>query len=158
RNNSLARTNRTHHSAPSSNGSPTVESVVAIVRTLWTAVEGAAEAEKAKLKKDISQTVNRLKNRVESRLGAPVVAAARERGLFEEQDQQGFQETEVAVPSAPPRFAEPVLRVYAKDFADHALQHLPQAVKYHSVEGFASIWPRSSVSTPRRPAAGRPTT
>src|SRR5262249_5105233 len=41
--------------------------------------------------------------------------------------------------SAPPlttRFPEPTLRVYAKDFADHALQHLPQAVKCHSVEEF----------------------
>ncbi len=43
---------------------------------------------------------------------------------------------EIAIPSSPPRFAEPVLRVYAKDFADHALQHLPQAAKYNSIENF----------------------
>ena len=92
--------------------------------------------EKAKLKQDITQTVNRLKSRVESRLGKPVAAAAKEPLLFDESDEQQPPEAEIAVPSSPPRFPEPVLRVYAKDFADHALQHLPQAVKYHSVEEF----------------------
>lgn len=43
---------------------------------------------------------------------------------------------ETANASPSPRFPEPTLRVYAKDFADHALQHLPQAVKYQSVEEF----------------------
>jgi hypothetical protein len=56
--------------------------------------------------------------------------------LFDESDQKQPPETEIPVGSSPSRFAEPVLRVYAKDFAGHALQHLPQAVKYHSVEDF----------------------
>lgn len=133
----LARTNRTRRPAESSNGSPSGESVVATVRALWTAAEGAAEAEKAQLKQDITQTVHRLKHRVEGRLGKRVAALPKERLLFDDAvDQSSSPEIAVAVPSPSPRFAEPVLRVYAKDFADHALQHLPQAVKYHSVEDF----------------------
>jgi hypothetical protein len=131
----LATTNRTRRQAVSSNGSPSVESVVATIRTLWTAAEGANEGEEAKLKQDITQTVNGLKARIESRLNKPF-AAAKEPLLFDESDQRQPHKTEIAVPSSLPRFAEPVLRVYAKDFADHALQHLPQAVKYHSVEDF----------------------
>lgn len=110
--------------------------MVATVHTLWTAAEGANEGEKAKLRQDITQTVNRLKKRVEGRLGKPVAAPAKEPFLFDEPDEQQTPETEITAPSLLPRFAEPVLREYAKDFADHALQHLPQAVKYHSAEGF----------------------
>jgi hypothetical protein len=40
--------------------------------------------------------------------------------------------------SSVPRFPEPALRVFAKDFAGHALQHLPQAAKYHSIDEFRS--------------------
>ena len=132
----LARTNRTRRTFVSSNGSPSVESVVATVRTLWTAAEEASEEERTKLKQDIVETVNRLKSRVESRLEKPPAAIAYEPLLFDQSDRQELPpSTEIAVPSLP-RFAEPVLRVYAKDFADHALQHLPNAVKYHSVEDF----------------------
>jgi DNA repair protein RadC len=109
--------------------------VLATVRTLWTAVDGAADAERAKLRQDITQTVSRLKSRVEGRLGKPIVGA-RESLLFDEPDEQRTPEAVVAAPSSSPRFAEPVLRVYAKDFADHALQHLPQAAKFHTVDEF----------------------
>lgn len=131
----MVRTNRTRHPAASANGSPTVETVVETVRAVWTAVEGASDAEQTKLKRDITQTVNRLKNRVEGRLGKPV-APPKERSLFDGQDEQRAPEAEASVPPSTPRFPEPTLRVYAKDFADHALQHLPQAVKCHSVEEF----------------------
>src|SRR5262249_9046936 len=83
----LARRISTRRPAASANGSPSIETVVGTVRALWTAVEEAGEAEKAKLRRDISQTVNRLKNRVESRLGKPI-ARARERLLFDDQDGQ----------------------------------------------------------------------
>jgi hypothetical protein len=109
--------------------------VVEAVRALWTAAEGANEEARAKLKQDITQTVDRLKHRVESRLGKPVASAASELLLFDASVQQPV-DVEIATPSSPPRFAEPVLRVYAKDFADHALQHLPQAAKYNSIENF----------------------
>jgi hypothetical protein len=133
--------NRTRRPAASSNGSPSVESVVATVRTLWTAVEGANDGEKANLKRDITQTVNRLKSRIESRLRRPVPEAAEQPFLFEHLDEQHTPETENFAPSFLPRFAEPVLREYASDFASHALQHLPQAVKYHSVEDFRDYLP-----------------
>jgi DNA repair protein RadC len=73
---------------------------------------------------------------IESRRGKSVAAAAKALWLFDEANQRQPSETKIAVESSLPRFTEPVLRVYAKDFADHALQHLPQAVKYHSVEDF----------------------
>lgn len=127
-----ARTNRTRRPAASAIGSPSVESVVETVRTLWTAAEEANEGESAKLKQDILQTVSRLKGRIQSRMGKP---PAKEPLLFDESDQQP-PEAKVAERSSRPRFAEPVLRVYAKDLADQALQHLPQAVRYDSVEDF----------------------
>lgn len=107
---------------------------MATVRTLWTAVDGAAEAERAKLKRDITQTFNRLKSRLENRLGKPIFAV-REPMLFDEPEERRTT-PQVVAPPPPPRFTEPVLRVYAKDFADHALQHLPQAVKFHTVDEF----------------------
>lgn len=108
---------------------------MATVRTLWTAVDGAVAADRAKLKKDISETVNRLKKRVEGRLNVPTAATAKERLLFDDEDVQTTPPKIMQQPPQP-RFGEPVLRVYAKDFADHALHHLPQAIKYHSVEEF----------------------
>jgi DNA repair protein RadC len=100
-------------------------------------VDGAAESEKAKLRNDITQTVNRLKSRVEGRLVKPVIAA-REPMLFDEPGERRIPEAVIAVSlmSPIPRFAEPVLRVYAKDFAEHVLQHLPQAAKFRSVDDF----------------------
>lgn len=106
------------------------------VRNLWTAAEGAHEGERAKLREDIAQTINRLKDRVARRLNKQLAGTAKEPLLFEESDQPQLPEPEIALPSPLPRFPEPVLRVYAKDFADHALQHLPKAVNYHSVEDF----------------------
>ena len=106
---------------------------MATVRAVWTAVEGADGEEQIKLKREINQTVNRLKSRVEGRLGRPVATVAREPQLFDEPDDQQAPEAEVAAPQQPPRFAEPVFRVYAKDFADHAFQHLPQAVNAPSL-------------------------
>lgn len=107
---------------------------MATVRAVWTAVEEAGAADQAKLKKDITQTVNRLKNRVEGCLGKSV-AAPKENLLFDDLEERAPQ-AEAALPPAPPRFPEPTLRVYAKDFAEHALQHLPQAVKYKTVDEF----------------------
>lgn len=132
----MARTIRIRRPSASSNGSPTIETVVATVRTLWNAAEVADEPKKMKLQRDITQTVNRLKNRIEARLDKSALAEPTGRFLFEESEERRIPANELAVPRHQPRFAEPVLRVYAKDFADHALQHLPQATKYHSVEDF----------------------
>jgi hypothetical protein len=128
----LARRTASRRKSPSVNGSATVDSVVEIVRSLWQAVEGTPGVDQGKLKKDISQTINRLRGRVEGRLGEPVRTVPTERMLF---DQEAEGEDGVLPPPVP-RFPEPVMRVYAKDFADHALLHLPQAAKYKSVEAF----------------------
>jgi hypothetical protein len=119
----------------SSNGSTSVESLVATVRTLWTAAEGAADAEKARIKQDIAQTVNRLKSRVESRLGKPSIAGTKHSLLFDETNEKPCNVGTSAI-SPTTRFPEPSLHVYAMDFADHALQHLPQAAKFRSVTDF----------------------
>jgi DNA repair protein RadC len=119
----------------SSNGSLTVEAVVATVRALWSAVEGVGEAEKVELKQEITDTLNQLKIRVERHLWKPAIIPAEQHLLFNDQDGQRTSEDKLRIQS-PPRFTEPTLRVYAKDFADHALQHLPQAVNCRSVEEF----------------------
>jgi DNA repair protein RadC len=55
---------------------------------------------------------------------------------FDQADEQRRLEIGLAVPRSLPRFPNPTLRVCSKDFADHALEHLPHAVNYHSVEEF----------------------
>ena len=131
----MARTDRTHHVAAFSNDSSSVESLVATIRTLWTVVEGANEREAVILRQDITQTVNQLKGRIESRLRKPQPSTFREPLLFEEPDQQP-PETQFFVPPSMPRFPEPALRVYAKDLADHALKYLPEATGFDRVEDF----------------------
>jgi hypothetical protein len=131
----MARTDRTHHVTTFSNDSSSVESLVATIRTLWMAVERANEPEATILKQDITQTVNHLKGRIEKRLGRPQPSISKEPMLFDEPDQQA-PEALVVVPPLLPRFTEPTLRVYAKDLADHALKHLPQAARYHRIEDF----------------------
>ena len=55
--------------SPSVNDSLSIESVVEIVRKLWKAVDDKAEEpERAKLKRDIAQSVDRLKGRIEKSL------------------------------------------------------------------------------------------
>src|SRR5947209_15237955 len=133
----LARRTASRRKSPTVNGSAAVDTVLGIVRSLWQAVEGTPGADQVKLKKDITQTINRLRGRVEGRLGQPVQGGTVEKLLFDQPaDGQQATSTPVATPPPAPRFPEPVLRVYAKDFADHALQHLPQAAKYEGVDEF----------------------
>jgi hypothetical protein len=113
-----------------------VESVVAAVRTLWTAAESSNNGDAAKLKQDIAQTVNRFTNRVEGRLGTSGTAGITSSPVWAKSDENQNPEIETRGGSSPPRFTEPVLREYANDFADHALEHLPKAANYHSIEDF----------------------
>jgi hypothetical protein len=127
--------NPVRRQSTSVNGAPTFDSVVTVMRSLWTIVEKAPAADQAKLKKDIAQSVNRLTSRIEGRLGQSTLTRLNERPLFDEP---------VAAPAAAPdrkeailpkpRFLEPALRIYDKDLADHALKHLPQAGKYHGID------------------------
>jgi DNA repair protein RadC len=107
--------------------------VIATVRAVWQAVETSSDLNQAELKKNISDTVNRLKSRIDARLrndGGFVHPQARL--LFDgpsEEATTGRQSVE-----APPRFPEPTLRVYAKDLADHALKHVPKLSGCQSIE------------------------
>jgi len=65
-----------------------IESVVALVRSLWNRVEEAreSESEQVPFKRDIARTINRLKDRVEKKLKGST-PAREERLLFD-----GFEE------------------------------------------------------------------
>ena len=52
----------------SANGAPTFDSIVTIIRSMWAVVEKIPVADQAKLKKEIAQSINRLKSRIEGRL------------------------------------------------------------------------------------------
>jgi DNA repair protein RadC len=137
----MARTDRTHHVAAFSDDSSPIESLAATIRTLWTAVERANDQEAAILKQDITETINRLKGRIEKRIGKPQ-PTSREPLLFDVPDEQP-PDPKVVVPPLLPRFTEPTLRVYAKDLADHALEHLPESARFHRVEDFRHHLARS---------------
>jgi hypothetical protein len=134
----LPRNNRIRRPVECLDDSPSVEPLVVTVRALWMAADGMNDEEKAKLKEDITRTIHRLKDRIETRLGKPVAPASKDLLLFDEWNQQPPEAKIGGAKSPLPRFAEPILRVCAKDLSDHALQHLPQAVKYASVEEFRS--------------------
>ena len=64
----MARSTSTSRST-SINDSLSIESVVDTVRKLWKSIEdNSEEIDRTKLKRDIAQTVNRLKGRVEKSL------------------------------------------------------------------------------------------
>jgi hypothetical protein len=132
----LPKKNRTRGASDLAVGSPTVESAITTIRDLWTAVERANEEERAPLREDITLSIDRLKRRIENRLGKLLAKDARKQMLFDRVEQLGSSKMEAAESPSVPRFPEPILRVCAKDLADHALAHLPQAAKYHSVEEF----------------------
>jgi DNA repair protein RadC len=105
--------------------------VLAVIRALWTGVEQAPGAEQDALRQEIAQAIQRLRTNVERALGQPVAAEAPD--LFA----AGNGQAPEAPPAAPPpRFREPVLRIYDKDLTDHAFQHLPQAAEFSSVDAF----------------------
>jgi hypothetical protein len=129
----LARTNRPRRPPASSNAGPSVESVIATVRAVWQTVETSSDVNQAELKRSISDTVNRLKSRIDAMLGnGRVVVHPPVRLLFD----GPFEETtrRLLDVEAPPRFPEPTLRVYAKDLAGHALKHVPKLSGCQSIE------------------------
>ncbi|MEZ6141697.1 MAG: hypothetical protein R3B84_14085 [Zavarzinella sp.] len=126
----MATVKQNRRPAAPANGSPSVESVLETVRAVWSAAERAEDAEQAKHKKDITQTVSRLKSRVEGHLGKPV-AATKERSLFDQEERSPV----VAVDApATPRFPDPTLRIYAKDLTEHALKHIPKLACCKSID------------------------
>jgi hypothetical protein len=105
---------------------------VEIVRAIWSAAESAGKADESKLKKDITQTVNLLKNRVEEHLSKSA-SAPQNRLLHDDQKKRRASKSASNKP-AQSRFPEPSLRVYAKDLAEHALKQLPKLNGCESID------------------------
>lgn len=101
-----------------------IESVLATVRAIWDAVEGSAEADKSKLKKDITSTVNRLKGRIDKKLTGTDQGAS-QGSLFSD---EAPQVEKVVTPPAQsqPRLPEPMQRICSDDVSTHAMKHLPK--------------------------------
>jgi DNA repair protein RadC len=114
-----------------------VESVVEILRQLWETVEDkAGESERPKLKRDIAETVNRLKGRVEKSL-KPSKPSLQERLLFDRTEAgNGRPSVPRKERPAKPRFPEAVLRIYDKDLVEHALSHIPSAIHFQKIDDF----------------------
>ena len=116
-----------------------------IVRNLWDAVDDKAEEpERAKLKREIAQSVHRLKGRIEKRLkvSRPPV---QERLLFNLNGPEA-RPARQAVPakerSSKARFTEPAQRIYDKDLVEHALSHIPAAINFRTVEDYRTYLPQ----------------
>ncbi len=140
------------------NDSLSIEYVVDTVRKLWKSVEdNTEEIERARLKRDIAQTVNRLKGRVERSLKSSK-HAVQER-LFFDRTGEGNGRLPLPVKEHPtkPRFPEAALRIYDKDLADHALSQIPAAIKFKTTGEFRNYLTeklRFNSQATRRRAAG----
>ena len=119
---------------PGKSDAVTVDGVLETVRKVWDAVERADLADKPNLRKDITQTINRLKGRIEGKIGKPSTIP-NERSLFDLSEAPKKTKL-ISDDSSQPRFNEPALRIYDKDFAEHSLRHLPESADFQSVEEF----------------------
>jgi len=121
------------------NDSLSVESVIDIVRKLWKSVEEEAdEPNRTKLKKDIGRSVNLLKGRIEKSLKTTPRALQGRlllSGLEEDEDRRPAP---IEEPPTKPRFTDPVPRIYDKALVEHALSHLPEAIKYTDIDSYRS--------------------
>ena len=140
------------------NDSLSIESVVDTVRKLWKSVEdNSEEIERTKLERDIAQTVNRLKGRVEKSLKSSK-PAAQELLLFDRVEEgNGRLSAPVEEHPAKPRFPEAAPRIYDKDLADHALSQIPAAIKFETTGEFRDYLTeklRFNSQATRRRAAG----
>ena len=153
----MARSTSTSRST-SINDSLSIEHVVDTVRKLWKSIEdNSEEIERTKLKRDIAQTVNRLKGRVEKNLKSSK-PSVQERLLFD-RGEEGNGRVPVPVKEHPtkPRFPEAALRIYDKDLADHALSQIPAAIKFKTIGEFRDYLTeklRFNSQATRRRAAG----
>jgi|LSQX01.3.fsa_nt_gb DNA repair protein RadC len=113
------------------------------LRCMWAATEEADPAVRQWVRKKIAEGITRLKKQTDVKLRLASITTQRQSPLFDanpkraivkpEQKPEQEPKREYVVPDAP-RFPEPVLRVYAKDLADHALQQLPGAAGCSSIE------------------------
>ena len=105
-----------------------LNSIIETIRNLWLAVEEADNADKARLKKSITQTISRLRVQIERQLDKSAPNTTPE-SLFSTLSSESQSSL---APS--PRFPEPILRMYSKDLAIHALQHIPRLSDCKSIQ------------------------
>ena len=111
-----------------------VEPVVAAVRSLWKAVEKSSNLNQNKTKQEITDTVMRLKDRVEQKLRASNAPKKSEQLLFPDSELPVVKEPDAPFGEPKPRFPDPGMRVYAKDLADHALKHIPKLREFRTID------------------------
>lgn len=111
--------------------------MVGIIRELWNAVEEKAKGtERAKLQRDIAQSLHRLKGRIEKNLALSRLPT-QERLLFNGSEAGSHQHSvPVKERLSNPRFPEPISRIYDKDLVEHALSLIPAAINFRSVEDY----------------------
>ena len=153
----MARSTSTSRST-SINDSLSIESVVDTVRNLWKSIEdNSEEIDRTKLKRDIAQTFNRLKGRVEKNLKSSK-PSVQERLLFDRTEEgNGRLPVPVKEHPAKQRFPEAALRIYDKDLADHALSQIPASIKFKTIGEFRDYLTeklRFNSQATRRRAAG----
>lgn len=103
-----------------------------MVRALWRTIENSTPTDQTTLKRKVSESINRLKAQIENSLNpSPTSRPSDERCVF---DNSAEDVRRITVTTLPARFPKPVLRVYTKDLAKHALQHLPRIAHCQSVE------------------------
>lgn len=127
---------RTVRGHPSS-ASPTqyIDAAVKSLRSIWKAVEKAQGIDQAKLKREIIQSIDRLKNRIEAQVTDRGSAPAVERLLFPLAPDEKVAAPAAAYPGPiADRFPKPSLRIYDKDLTEHALQQLPHISEFVSKE------------------------
>ena len=112
-----------------------IDAAVKSLRSIWKAVEKAHGVDQAKLKREIVESIGRLRNRIEAQVTKRGSARPAESLLFP----LAVDEQVAALPEGYPgpiadRFPKPSLRIYDKDLTEHALQHLPHNSAFASKE------------------------
>ena len=111
-----------------------VEPVVAVVRSIWKAVEKSGNLNQTKTKQEITDTVMRLRDRVEQKLRASNAPKKSEKLLFQDSELLVVKEPDAPIAEPKPRFPDPGMRVYAKDLAEHAIKHLPHLIELGTID------------------------
>ena len=132
----LAQSTPVRRTESVAHGSRSVESVLEAIRRLWNSIEVESPPElQAQLKREIDETISRLKWRVEKCLRASR-PTFKERFLFEPAAEPRTALTAAQEEPAKPRLPPQVIRIYDKDLVDLALTHVPEAIKFSDSQAF----------------------
>ncbi len=111
-----------------------IEDLVQTLRALWVEIEAAPPEHRAMMERDITQTLKRLKVRIQDQLKQPGASRSRTGSLFEKDDESRTMRRKVEPVEPATRFSEPCLRVYDKDLAEHALRLLPHLGQIKTID------------------------